>query len=753
MNQQRYVTISFGLSLLTLLSTANAIDNDSKRQLTQIEEITIVGSASNAKQMAGAATFIGPDRLEAFHHSDIQKVLREVSGISLQIEDGYGLRPNISIRGVATERSSRITLLEDNILIAPAPYSAPSAYYFPTMGRMHAVEVLKGPAAISQGPYTIGGALNLVSTPIGNRSKIDVFAETGSDATQRVQLDGHKIVNDQVSLLIESHHWRSDGFQTIDRSDSDTGLSLDDYTGKVRVRSQDGRHQVLVKLQSTEQSSNQSYLGLTDQDFRQEPDRRYGLSSLDTIDTDHRQQLIQYRFEASPRTQWVLDLYNNDHARNWFKTDKLDADGSRANDPFSGQNWLSVIQAVNLAEDPTEAQWYQSVLAGSADTAPGSIKLRANARHYFSRGVQATLNHEFQTQAVDYSFEAGLRLHEDGEDRLQRDSTYHQEGGRLILDDLGQWGNAGNRIQTAEALAAYFQGRIAFKSLVISPGLRFEDIHQFRTRWETRFDKTLDPSSRNDDNLRDQRKNRVQVLLPGVGALWRFNQDLTIIAGVHKGFTTPSNAPGVKPETALNYEFGVRLTQPLEVEAIYFLSDYDNLLGQCTASSGAQCTPGDSFNGNAATVQGLELMVQRAFATQAGRTFTVNLNYTLLDGQFDTDIADTAFFGDVSKGDPIPYLPRHQLHLGFGLLTTRWSHYLDFGYQDSVCVKSRCGTFETTDSQSVFDLSTHYELNARTSIFAKVENLSNKSILVARQPYGARPSRGRSLTIGFSASL
>lgn len=52
-----------------------------------------------------------------------------------------------------------------------------------------------------------------------------------------------------------------------------------------------------------------------------------------------------------------------------------------------------------------------------------------------------------------------------------------------------------------------------------------------------------------------------------------------------------------------------------------------------------------------------------------------------------------------------------------------------------------------------FDLSTHYEVNERTSIFAKVENLSNKSILVARQPYGARPSQGRSLTIGFSASI
>lgn len=45
--------------------------------------------------------------------------------------------------------------------MAPAPHSAPAAYYFPTAGRIQAIEVLKGPAAILQGPYTTGGAINL----------------------------------------------------------------------------------------------------------------------------------------------------------------------------------------------------------------------------------------------------------------------------------------------------------------------------------------------------------------------------------------------------------------------------------------------------------------------------------------------------------------------------------------------------------------------------------------------------------------
>jgi Fe(3+) dicitrate transport protein len=58
--------------------------------------------------------------------------------------------------------------MEDGVLISPAPYSAPAAL-FPTVSRMQSFEILKGGSQIQYGPYTTGGAINMVSTQIPRR--------------------------------------------------------------------------------------------------------------------------------------------------------------------------------------------------------------------------------------------------------------------------------------------------------------------------------------------------------------------------------------------------------------------------------------------------------------------------------------------------------------------------------------------------------------------------------------------------------
>jgi Fe(3+) dicitrate transport protein len=727
---------------LTLLASS-ALAHSPK---TADETVTIYGSATSAQAATGAAQYIGEEELAKFVYSDIQRVIRQIPGVSVQVEDGYGLRPNISIRGVATERSGRITLLEDNILIAPAPYSAPSAYYFPTIGRMSAIEVVKGPAAITQGPYTIGGALNMVSTPIPETRGGQVTLEAAQDATYRLHANFGDKLDNGFGYLVEAHQWQSDGFQDIDRSDTNTGLDVTDFTAKLAYAPTNSAHSVELKLQMTEQDSEQSYLGLTDVDFNQNSTRRYGLSELDNISTEHSQVILRYGFEINSNLNFTATAYNNQHERNWFKTEGIDFDGSDNAQDFSRNSWANVISALNNNEslNGISTTQLQGILDGDIDTAQGSIQLRSNAREYYSRGVQFGLYWDQTIGEVKHQLEVGLRVHEDEEDRLQRNSTYQQVNGELQLNDFGELGNAGNRIQEAKALALHVYDRIEFGDWVLTPGVRFEDIQQKRTRFNDGETRTF----------RDDRENDTQVVLPGLGALYKIDDNWTLVAGAHKGFTAPSNSPNVREEKAINYELGFRFANnTLNAEAIYFLSDYDNLLGECTASSGSDCEIGNAFNGDAATVQGLEFVLKTELTELNGIRVPLSITYTYINSEFDTDIADTAFFGDVSAGDSIPYIPKNQGQISFGLEANNWSVYANAVYVDEVCVRASCAVFEKTDSNLTLDISGNYQVSDELKLFARVENLTDQQDIVSRQPYGARPNKTRTFSVGAQYSF
>ena len=143
----------------------------------------MLGSKFEARNRTGSAYYISPQEIQRMGYTDINRLLKSVPGVNVYEEDGYGLRPNISLRGTKAERSERISLMEDGIPIAPAPYASPAAYYFPNVARMYAIEVLKGSSQVQYGPFTTGGAINLVSTPIPKKFTARLNASFGSFAT------------------------------------------------------------------------------------------------------------------------------------------------------------------------------------------------------------------------------------------------------------------------------------------------------------------------------------------------------------------------------------------------------------------------------------------------------------------------------------------------------------------------------------------------------------------------------------------
>jgi Fe(3+) dicitrate transport protein len=255
------------------------------------EDLTVVGGQGDIQRIPGSAHFIGEQQLDEHQYLDIHRVLQSVPGVNIQEEDGWGRRPNIGMRGTGSDRSAKITVLEDGVLAAPAPYAAPAAYYFPVAARMEAIEVLKGSSSIRQGPYTNGGVLNLVSSSIpGGDFSGRITAAAGQDSLLRgsMVVGGSKA---RYGWLAETYQFETDGFKDLDGG-GNTGFDLGDYLLKFRANSAPDASMAQtfdIKLGYTEEFSHETYLGLTDGDFNSAPFRRYAASQQDTLDTEHKQ--------------------------------------------------------------------------------------------------------------------------------------------------------------------------------------------------------------------------------------------------------------------------------------------------------------------------------------------------------------------------------------------------------------------------------------------------------------------------------
>jgi Fe(3+) dicitrate transport protein len=70
--------------------------------------------------------------------------------------------------GTSPNRSEKITLMEDGVLFTGTILCSCSVL-FPNSKQNAIFEILKGGSQIQYGPYTTGGAINMVSTQIPRR--------------------------------------------------------------------------------------------------------------------------------------------------------------------------------------------------------------------------------------------------------------------------------------------------------------------------------------------------------------------------------------------------------------------------------------------------------------------------------------------------------------------------------------------------------------------------------------------------------
>lgn len=728
------------VAIATACCIVNAEPAAAPDQAKLLDRLTVVGSAEAAQESAGSAVYLDQETLQKHDYRDIQRALRQVPGVYVVDEDGYGLRPNIGIRGSGTDRNSRITVMEDGVLVAPAAYAAPAAYYFPTTARINAIEVRKGSSAIRSGPRTTGGAINLISTPIptGNGSRrtsglVDVAFGTDQTVQAHAWAGGS---GERTGWLLETAQQQTDGFKRLDGG-GDTGYVLEDYLAKFRINSDPGatHYQSLeLKLGKTEQDGDETYLGLTDADFRANPNRRYAASQLDNIQSDHELAELRHHIELSATLDLTTVAYRHEFARNWYKL----------NDVRNGATNISIDDV--LADPATFASEY-SWLTG-ADSQDGALRVRNNNRAYYSRGVQSILGWAVDAGNAAHQFEFGARWHEDEEDRFQDDDRFRMDDGQMLLTSDGLPGTQDNRVGKAQAWSLFVHDEIRAGNWIITPGLRYEHIDLTRTDFAKQSDgRSLGPTR--------VRESSVSALIPGIGATWLLSEQFNVFASAHRGFNPPSPGSSAGPEESVNVEAGLRWNRgELNTELVGFWNDYSNLVGTCTASTGGDCDIGEQFEAGQARVHGIEASVAYDLGRANGWLLAVPVSagYTYTDATFSNGFAsDFEEWGAVESGDELPYLPEQALNLRVGVEAARWRVNLAGNYIDdmrTVAGQGRVPEAQRTESAFVLDLAAYYQLSTQAELFTRVENLTDETWIASRRPTGARPGMPRMTYVG-----
>jgi Fe(3+) dicitrate transport protein len=720
--------------LFSMVLSAQQKDPKAKSSLDSLQKLdevilktnVIFGNKYVAQNRTGSAYYISPKELQKFNFTDVNRALRTVPGVNIYEEDGFGLRPNISLRGTSPERSAKITIMEDGVLIAPAPYSASSAYYFPTIARMQAVEVLKGSSQVQYGPFTTGGAINMISTQIPESLSGNVRASYGSfNSTQlHAQLGDNQ---GNFGYLVEFLNYGSDGFKDLFRG-QDTGFDKNDFVGKFRVNifpHLDIKQTLDLKLQYSDEESNETYLGLTDADFNANPFSRYAGSANDLMKNIHRQIVLTHTVDFTKNIRLTTSAYSNYFRRNWYKADFITVNGARES-------------IGTVFDDPTTFADYIALVRGDVNSdGDDTINLRANNRVYRSQGIQTKFDYHWYAGDVFHDIEVGVRYHYDEEDRFQWIDDYSISNSELTLQNAGVPGTNANRISSARALASYVTYRVKFNNWTLTPGVRYENITLERENFGN-----SDPG-RTGANL-SVRENQVDVFIPGVGANYKFNNNVSVFGGVHKGFSPPGNQPDEKPEESINYELGTRFNiGGLRGELIGFYNDYSNLLGSDLAATGGTGSL-DQFNAGEVNIQGLELLLNYDFAKPESTVrLPFTFAYTFTDTEFQNSFgSDDDLWGVVTAGDELPYISKHQFNVGFSVEHEKYELNINGRFNGEFRTQAGTGSIpanELVASNFIIDFSGKYHINKNLSVTGNVINLLDEVYAASRVPAGLRP--------------
>jgi Fe(3+) dicitrate transport protein len=686
---------------------------------TELEPVIIViGKKSNLDTIPGSGQVLDMELLEQAHVFTVNEALRKVPGVFARDEEGFGLRPNLGIRGLNPTRSSKLLMLEDGIPLAYAPYGDNASYYHPPVNRFERIEVLKGSSQILFGPQTLGGLVNYITPSVPDAMSGRLETTVGTEDYREV----HGTFGDTVGntgYLLNGTWKESDGTR------ENMHFEVGDLNLKV-VQKLTERQALTLRGSYYDENSQITYTGLTLAEWQDDP--RGNPFKNDYMYATRWGTSATHRFDMSDDVAFTTNAYYSYFDRDWWRQ------SSNSN------------QRPNDASDPA---------CGGMANLNATCGNEGRLRQYWTAGVEPRAEFTHALFGVENVTDAGFRYHQEHQYRVQAN------GDTPDARSPGTGRNAGIREDSdrdVTAWSGFVQNRFDLDRWTVTPGLRYEHVDYERV-----------------DNLLGTRGTAsVDEWIPGIGATFEPVSGTTLFAGVHRGFAPPGVADiitptggsvDLDPEYSWNYELGVRsdVRDGVYAEAALFRLDFENQIVPASVAGGSGAT---LTSAGQTLQQGLELAgnVESSGFVDWPVDVYGRLSWTWLPtAEYEGErYSSVPGFTTVKvTGNRLPYTPEQLLagtvgvRAPFGLSVELEGVYTSSAYTDDL------NTVEITPNgqrgempgYTVWNLSANYPVDAwNLNLFLTVKNLTDE-IYVVDMSRGLVPGMPRLVQGGFSVSF
>lgn len=677
--------VLFGSANMT--SSADEILKPSKTIQLDIPRVDVIGTKEQQFKQSSTSTIIEQSELESSHVMTTNEALRKVPGVVVRDEEGFGIRPNISIRGLNPTRSTKVMLLEDGIPLTYAPYGDNASYFYPSIDRFSRIEVQKGANQIKFGPQTIGGVINHI-TP-------DAPEEFGGWAS--ITTGNRDYVNARFNIggngmMLDYTHKSGDGNR------DNTRLNIDDLNFKINKAINDN-HAVTFRANYFSENSQVGYSGLTLAEYRNFGGEYYPYKN-DSFDTIRYGTSLTHDWQLSDSALLRTNYYYSYFDRDWWRQ------SSNSNDALTS----------NSVTPPGCADLRSARLNGLRVDPNSCVGNQGRLRTYNTYGVEPRLTLEHSMGL----FEAGARFHYEEQDRRQDNGNSPTARSGIRVED---------NLRETKAYSGFISNRFDIGNFNITPVIRYEHI----------------------DNSRNNRLNGQsgdEILtewVPGISAAYSPNDSYTIFGGVHRGFAPPrvedlivgNGSTEVSAEKSTNYELGLRArpSNALSIETTAFYNDFDNLIA---VGSVAANLP--ALSQGKARFAGLELLGTYNF----DNGIYSRLAYTWLPVAEQTSpfrrVDNNSVIGDSASGNRQPYAPENTITAAVGYRKGNWDamleavhvgkQYADFGETTTV---NQTGQNGEIASYTIYNAAINYKIpESKTTIFLVGKNIFDKEYIVDR---------------------